>query len=154
MSATTQVNPTLANRSRNFLGKTLHGFTIDLAVNATNFSTTEMGANGAFQAVLRTISSTATIAAHSALRADSGSNAGQLFDVLIEGEFGTDTYDGTNSETFAADLEDRIQALTAAGARTAGQVAITGESSNTGGVDLSSATVTAMTGFPYYANVN
>jgi hypothetical protein len=44
--------------------------------------------------------------------------------------------------------------LTAAGARTAGQVAITGESSNTGGVDLSSATVTAMTGFPYYANVN
>ena len=152
MSATTQVNPTLANRSRSFLGKTLQGYTIDLAVNGTNFSATEMGANGAVQAVLRTISSTVTIAAHSALRADSGSNAGQIFDVLIEGEFGTDTYDGTNSETFAADLEDRIQALTAAGARTAAQIAITGESSNTGGVDLSSATVTAMTGFPYYAN--
>ena len=151
MSATTRVNPTLANRSRSFLGKTLQGYTIDLAVNGTNFSATEMGANGAVQAVLRTISSTVTIAAHSALRTD-GSNAGQVFDVLIEGEFGTDTYDGTNSETFAADLEDRIQALTAAGARTAAQVAITGESSNTGGVDLSSATVTAMTGFPYYAN--
>jgi len=137
MPSVTKANPTLANTSRSFLGKTLQGYTIDLAVNATDFSSTEMGAEGAVQAVMRVIAQTATIVAHSALRADSGANAGQLFDVIVEGEFGTDTYDGSNSETFAADLEDRIQALTSVGA---------------GSVNLSSATVTAMTGFPYYAN--
>lgn len=137
MPSVTKVNPTLANTSRSFLGKTLQGYTIDLAVDATNFSSTEMGASGAVQAVFNVVAQTATIVAHSALRADSGANAGQLFDVIVEGEFGTDTYDGTNSETFAADLEDRIQALTSVGA---------------GSVNLSSATVTAMTGFPYYAN--
>jgi hypothetical protein len=30
--------------------------------------------------------------------------------VAIGGNFGTDTYDGTNSETFAAHLEDLVQA--------------------------------------------
>ncbi len=137
MSATTQVNPTLANRGRSFLGKTLQAYVIDFAVNGTDFSSTEMGATGAVQAVLREVAKTATIAGHSALRADSGSNAGQLITVIIEGEFGTDTYDGSNSETFAADLEDRIQALTSVGV---------------GSVNLSSATVTAVDGFPMYAN--
>ncbi|NDG30393.1 hypothetical protein EB118_10010 [bacterium] len=136
MPSVTKANPTLANTSRSFLGKTLQGYTIDLAVNATDFSSTEMGAEGAVQAVMREIAQTATIVAHSALRSD-GVNAGQVFDVIVEGEFGTDIYDGSNSETFAADLEDRIQALTSVGA---------------GSVNLSSATVTAMTGFPYYAN--
>ena len=131
----TKVNPTLANTSRTFHGKTIMGLTIDLAVNGTNFSTTEMGPLGAVQEVLSVVSNTATIIGMSALRTD-GSNAGQVFDVLIEGEFGTDTYDGTNSETFAVDLEDRIQVLTSAGV---------------GNVNLSSATVAAMTGFPYYA---
>ena len=137
MASVTKSNPTLANTSRSFLGKTLMGFTIDFAVDATNFSSTEMGAEGAVQAVLNVAAQTATIVGHSALRADSGANAGQLMDVYIEGEFGTDTYDGSNSETFAADLEDRIQALTSIGA---------------GSVNLSSATVTALTGFPLYAN--
>ena len=77
-----------------------------------------------------------TIVGYSALRADSGANAGQIMTVLIEGDFGTDTYDGTNSETFAAHLEDLIQALTSVGA---------------GSVNLSSATVTAVTGFPLAA---
>ena len=139
MSATTQANPTLANRSRSFIGKTLQAYVIDFAVNGTDFSATEMGPTGAVQAVLRKVSETATIIGHSALRADSGSNAGQLVTVIIEGDFGTDTYDGTNSETFAADLEDRIQALTSVGV---------------GSVNLSSATVTAVDGFPFYANVN
>jgi hypothetical protein len=30
---------------------------------------------------------------------------------MIEGDYGTDTYDGTNSETLAAHLEDVVQAL-------------------------------------------
>jgi hypothetical protein len=31
--------------------------------------------------------------------------------IAVEGEYGTDTYDGTNSETLAAHLEDVVQAL-------------------------------------------
>lgn len=31
--------------------------------------------------------------------------------MMIEGEYGTDTYDGSNSETLAAHLEDVVQAL-------------------------------------------
>jgi hypothetical protein len=98
-----------------------------------------MGALGAVQVVLSKVAETATVIGHSALRADSGANAGQLFDVYIEGNFGTDTYDGGSppGETFAADLEDRIIVLTSVG---------------TGSVDLSSATVTALTGFPLYAS--
>lgn len=137
MAGITKTNPTLPNTSRSFNGKTMMGFTIDFAVNATDFSATEMGALGAVQVVLGKVAETATIIGHSALRADGGANAGQLFDVYIEGNFGTDTYDGTNSETFAADLEDRIQALTSVGV---------------GSVNLSSATVTALTGFPLYAS--
>lgn len=137
MAGITKTNPTLPNTSRSFNGKTMMGFTIDFAVNATDFSATEMGALGAVQVVLSKVAETATIIGHSALRADGGANAGQLFDVYIEGNFGTDTYDGTNSETFAADLEDRIQALTSVGV---------------GSVNLSSATVTALTGFPLYAS--
>jgi hypothetical protein len=148
MATQIKVNPTLANASRSFMGKDLNGFTIDLAVNATNFGSTEMGPNGAVQQVLAQIARNTTIVGYSAFRADSGANAGQLFDVYVEGKFGTDTYDGTNSETLAAHLEDLIQALTTAGIRTAATIAVTGESANAAGVDLSSATVTAITGFP------
>ena len=142
-----KVNPTLANASRSFIGKELTGLTINLAVNATDFGTTEMGPNGAFQQVLNMLSQHGTIVGYSALRADGG-DAGQIFDVYFEGTFGTGTYDGTNSETFAAFLQTEFDTLTAAGARTAATIAITGESANSGGVDLSSATVAAITGFP------
>ena len=37
--------------------------------------------------------------------------AGQGLKVIFEGEHGTDTYDGSNSETLAAHLEDVVQAL-------------------------------------------
>jgi hypothetical protein len=132
----TKVNPTLANVSRNFNGRTIMGFTIDLGVNATNFATTEMGPTGAIQTVLDVLRRNVTVIAMSALRADSGAVAGQVFDIMVEGEYGTDTYDGTNSETLAAHLEDEIQTLTSVGV---------------GSVNLSAATVTASTGFPYFA---
>ena len=140
MASVTKLNPELANTSRSFLGKTIMGFTVDFGVNATNFGSTEMGPNECVQIVLNTLSTMGTIVGHSALRADSGANAGQLMDVYIEGEFGTDTYDGSNSETFAAHLEDLIQGL--------------GASVGDNGIDLSQAatTVTALTGFPLYAN--
>ena len=42
---------------------------------------------------------------------DATGGAGQGLKVLFEGTHGTDTYDGTNSETLAAHLEDVIIAL-------------------------------------------
>ena len=138
MAIQTKVNPELANTARSFLGKTLDMYTVDFAVNATNFGSTEMGPNECVQIALRTISTMATIVAHSALRADGGGNAGQLIDVYIEGDFGTDTYDGTNSETMAAHLEDLVQGL--------------GATVGANSIDLTSATVTRGTGFPLLAN--
>ena len=44
------------------------------------------------------------------LRSD-GSNAGQVFDMVFEGEFGTDTYDGSNSEAFAAYLQTVVKTV-------------------------------------------
>lgn len=117
------------------LGKTLAAFDIDFAVNGTNFASTEIGPTGAVKEVLNTIATMATIVGTSALRSD-GANAGQVITVLVEGDFGTDTYDGTNSEAFAAHLEDLIQAKTSVGA---------------GSVNLSSATVAAVAGFPLAA---
>ena len=124
------------NVARNGLTKALAAFDIDFAVNGTNFASTELGAVGAVKEVLSTVATMGTIVGYSVLRADAGSNAGQIMTVLIEGDFGTDTYDGTNSETFAAHLEDLIQAKTSVGV---------------GGVNLSSATVTAVAGFPLAA---
>jgi hypothetical protein len=124
------------NVARNGLTKALAAFDIDFAVNATNFASTELGAAGAVKDVLNTIATLATVVGYSAIRADAGANAGQVITVLVEGDFGTDEYDGSNAETFAAHLEDLIQAKTSAG---------------TGPVNLSSATVTAVTGFPLAA---
>ena len=42
---------------------------------------------------------------------DNTGGTGQGLKVLFEGEHGTDTYDGSNSETLAAHLEDVVQAL-------------------------------------------
>ena len=136
--AASQIGANAGHRdiARNGLTKALAAFDIDLAVNGTNFASTELGANGAVKEVLATIATMATIVGYSVLRADSGANAGQIITVLVEGDFGTDTYDGSNSETFAAHLEDLIQAKTSVGA---------------GSVNLSSATVTAVAGFPLAA---
>ena len=111
---TTKVNPTKANTVDHFNGKTVTAVTVDFAVDGTNFSSTEMGALGAVQEAILTLSNQATPIIMTKLRSD-GSNAGQVFDVIYEGEFGTDTYDGTNSETFAAYLQTELRLLTAAG---------------------------------------
>lgn len=138
-------NPTLSNTTNHFSGKTITAVTLDLAVNATDFSSTELGPNGAIQQVIAAMSKEATPIVITKLRADGGANAGQLMDFIYEGEFGTDTYDGTNSETFAAYLQTEIRLLTAAGARSAATIAESGESANVAGSDLSSATVVAAT---------
>jgi len=122
--------------ARNGLTKALAAFDIDFAVNATNFASTEIGPTGAVKEVLATVATMGTIVGTSVIRADAGANAGQIITVLVEGDFGTDRYDGTNLESLAAHLEDLIQAKTSVGV---------------GAVNLSSATVTAVAGFPLAA---
>jgi hypothetical protein len=113
----TKINPVFdIDQPRSFLSKTISAFAVDLNVDAS-------ASNAPYEAldrVLQTIALSATIVMHSAL-----TGTGQLMTVFLEGEFPTDTYDGTNSETFAAHLEDTIQAL-----------------GTVDGLDLSTATVT------------
>ena len=126
-AGTTKVNPTKANTVDHFNGLTVTAVTVDFAVNGTNFSSTEMGAGGAVQAALKTLTQMATPIIITKIRSD-GSNDGQVFDMIFEGAFGTDTYDGTNSETLAAYLQSELRLLTSVGA---------------GSVNLSSGTVVA-----------
>ena len=137
-------NPTLSNTTNHFSGKTITAVTLDMAVNGTDFSSTELGPNGAVQQVIAAMSKEATPIVITKLRSD-GSNDGQVMDFIYEGEFGTDTYDGTNSESFADYLQTEIRLLTAAGARSAATIAESGESANVAGLNLSSATVVAAT---------
>ena len=141
---TIKVNPTLSNNTNHFSGKTITAVTLDLAVNGTNFASTELGPNGAIQEVIAAMSKEATPIVITKLRSD-GSNDGQVMDFIYEGEFGTDTYDGTNPESFADYLQTEIRLLTAAGARSAATIAESGESANVAGANLSSATVVAAT---------
>jgi len=126
---TTKVNPTKANTTDHLSGKTITAVTVDFAVNGTNFASTEMGPLGAVQLAIANLSQIGTPLIITKLRSD-GANAGQVFDIIWEGEFGTDTYDGTNSETLAAYLQTELRLLTSVGA---------------GPVNLNSATVVAAT---------
>ena len=135
MAGATQVNPTMTNEGRSYTGTSLTGLTIDYATNGTDFSSTEMGPGGAHLQVIDLISQHASIVLHSGLRSD-GSNAGQVGDCWVRGDRGTDTWDGTNSETFAAFMQSEIRTLTSVGA---------------GSVSLSTATVVAAEGSPYLA---
>ena len=126
---TTKVNPTKANTTDHLSGKTITAVTVDFAVNGTDFSSTEMGPTGAVQTAIATLTQEATPIIITKIRSD-GSNDGQVFDMVFEGEFGTDTYDGTNSESLATYLQTVIRLLTSVGA---------------GPVNLSSATVVAAT---------
>jgi hypothetical protein len=93
-----------------------------------------MGPAGAYQAILTALARRVTVVGVSALRTN-GTGAGRMFDVLVEGEYGNDTYDGTNSEALAVHLEDEVIAL-----------------GTVNSVDLSSATVVVKAGFPMFAN--
>lgn len=116
----TKVNPASTTLNVETGSVNLLFFTVDY-INAVNGSA---GPNGAQQAVLTQIQSNATIV-HIGPLLDS--NTQQTFAVeSAGGDFPSAKYDGTNSESWAADLEDRIQAL-----------------GTVDGVDLSSATVTA-----------
>ena len=47
MAGATQVNPTMTNEGRSYLGISMTGLTIDYVVNGTDFSSTAMGPGGA-----------------------------------------------------------------------------------------------------------
>ena len=133
MASLTKTNPVIsATRGRSFTGATLNCFTVDI-VAATDLATANMGPSGAFQAIVSALSRICTVVGTSALRTN-GSGAGRMFDVLVEGEYGTDTYDGTNSETLAAFLTTEVVAL-----------------GTVNSVNLGSATVTVKAGFPMFA---
>ena len=129
MAGVVKVNPTLSNTTNHFSGKTITAVTVDFAVNGTDFTATEMGALGAVQAAISTLTKEAFPIIMTKLR-DDGSNDGQVFDMIFEGDFGTQKYDGTNSETFAAYLQTELRLLTSVGA---------------GPVNLNGATVVAAT---------
>lgn len=129
MAGVVKVNPTLSNTTNHFSGKTITAVTVDFAVNGTDFTATEMGALGAVQAAISTLTKEAFPIIMTQIRSD-GSNDGQVFDMIFEGDFGTQKYDGTNSETFAAYLQTELRLLTSVGV---------------GSVNLNGATVVAAT---------
>lgn len=97
----TKINPIyVPGEARAFLGKTLSEFTVGITPDVTGSTQPE----GAIDVMVKAISLTATVAMISDVAA-----AGFTF--FVEGEFPTDTYDGANSETYAAHLEDVLQAL-------------------------------------------
>ena len=113
-------------------GVTLQFFEIDFGANVSaKLTATTAGARSPVAVALEAIQQVCSVEVIGTVQADSGSNAGQLLRIgvaALGGNFGTDTYDGTNSETFAEHLEDLVQA------------AGTHQS-----VNLASATVTAFT---------
>ena len=101
--AQTKVNPTWTDAETFFIGKppTFVEVAFGAAVNA------KTGPSSTIQAVIHAIlNENVTLLGHSALY-----DTNQSMALMIEGEKGTDTWDGSNSETFAAHLEDVVQAL-------------------------------------------
>ena len=82
-----------------------------------------MGPAGAVESVFEAIQSQFAILGHGALH-----STNQNMSIMVEGEYGSDKYDGTNSESLAAHLEDVIIAL-----------------GTVDSINLASATVTAKT---------
>ena len=90
-------------------GPTLQFFTITFASTvASKLGATAAGVRSPVVAALDAIAQVCSIEIIGSLK-NSGTEL-TVGVVAIGGDFGTDTYDGTNSETFAAHLEDLVQA--------------------------------------------
>lgn len=100
-------NPQLRNVSRSFNGKTVRQLEVDLK----NDVSVSLGPDGALRRVLDTIALRTTPIMISNTY-NNGTTDNAAFYVFIEGDFPEDTYDGVNSETFAAFLQTEIRALT------------------------------------------
>ena len=119
MATVTRVNPASEAVDFNNTGRNLVHLDIDFngAVNG------KLGPNSTVKAVLEAISQTNNIVLAGPLHTTNNNMS-----IAVEGDLGEDTYDGTNSETLAAHLEDVVQAL-----------------GTVDGIGLGSATVTAKT---------
>ena len=101
--AQTKVAPTFVDEDTFFVGKTvtLIEITYPGAVNA------KTGPESTIQAVHNAIMGAGfNILGYGAL-----TDTNTVSAMMIEGEYGSDTYDGSNSETLAVHLEDVVQAL-------------------------------------------
>lgn len=115
-----QDNPIRVDEEKFFIGKNVTLVDVDFGA-AVNGS---LGPDGAVQAVFEAIQGEGlNILGHGPLHSTNANMS-----LMIEGEFGSDTYDGSNSETIAAHLEDVIIAL-----------------GTVDSINLASATVTAKT---------
>ena len=118
--AQTKVNPVHVDEEKFMIGLKPTFFEVGFgaAVNA------KTGPDSAIQTVFHSIlNENLSILGYSALY-----DTNQTIALMVDGEKGTDTYDGSNSETLAAHLEDVIQAL-----------------GTVDGVNLANASVTAKT---------
>tara|TARA_A100001011_G_scaffold391698_1_gene477706 strand:+ start:4371 stop:4742 length:372 start_codon:yes stop_codon:yes gene_type:complete len=118
--AQTKVNPVYVDEEKFFIGLKPTFFEVGFgaAVNA------KTGPDSTIQTVIHAIlNENLSILGMSALY-----DTNQTIAFMVDGEKGTDTYDGSNSETLAVHLEDVIQAL-----------------GTVDSINLASATVTAKT---------
>ena len=133
MAVQFKANPQQANVARHFNGKSVTAVTIDTAAGnllAAGADDLVLGPNGAFQAIIRSITDYATPILISPIRASGGAGTNRVFDVYFEGEFGTDNY-GTRATTprsFVDYLQERIRDL----------------GDDVDGIDLEGTTVVAM----------
>jgi hypothetical protein len=102
-------------------GKVIAGIQIDFGADVS----AKLAVGSAVDATLKAIMNEG-LTAFAIGTVDATGGTGQGLKVLFEGEHGTDTYDGSNSESLAAHLEDVVQAL-----------------GTVDGVDLSGAGITA-----------
>ena len=102
-------------------GKVIAGIQIDFGADVS----AKLAVGSAVDATIKAIQNEG-LTCYAIGTVDATGGAGQGLKILFEGEHGTDTYDGSNSETLAAHLEDVIIAL-----------------GTVDGINLASATVTA-----------
>jgi hypothetical protein len=88
-------------------GKVIAGIQVDFGVDVS----AKLAVGGAVDIFLKAVGNEG-LTPFAIGTVDATGGTGQGLKVLFEGEHGTDTYDGTNSETLAAHLEDVVQALT------------------------------------------
>ena len=87
-------------------GKVIAGIQIDFGADCS----AKLAVGSAVDATLKAIMNEG-LTAFAIGAVDNTGGTGQGLKVLFEGEHGTDTYDGSNSESLAAHLEDVVQAL-------------------------------------------
>ena len=87
-------------------GKVIAGIQLDFGADVS----AKLAVGGAVDVVLKAIMNEG-LTAFAIGTVDATGGTGQGLKILFEGEHGTDTYDGSNSESLAAHLEDVVQAL-------------------------------------------